>query len=612
LYDVNLQARFLISSHQRSKDQKHTYEIKSTNFATLPDDKKLAALTKFYRLLAAIQKPVRIIMQKDGLVLDIGDSKKLVHIPRTFVISDEPLEQIMEQVGLEFSMVAKEPRWDIQSEQLNHLVLDGFTFAKCYTLYKIPSTLPAAWVHSLLASSDLASIWIKPIESHKAVSQIQRYLSLVSSGASKSHELRYRTEKGMIILDALTKQQTRLFSVSIVSMIKAQSLPSLKTRDKNFRTSMRTMLVSFDSTPTLQRQMLVDGIGKILYLDLVSCGMLYPFVSADMIESPNGIVLGLNISTGSPIIYDYTLRENYNILLLASSGAGKSVTAKTILKRLSDKFPNARIFVIDPNGEYEKIGEFLRLDIIRVTGQQGLGLDPFKLFDATDAADILADLKNVNQIIRTEFRAKAVGCKTIKEFYERVNHKAKDYLHDLVQGKISSMLEGEPKISDRAIISLKGTDGQDRIFLLLLLALGKIWKKINTVEPIIPKIILIDEGWMLFMKNTSGKFLNMIARVGRKFNVIFMFITQRPEDVIENDFGRAIADNAGTKIFLQNTEQASDKIKSAMSLSDEESELIKSLSRGQCLLLTKDYRLYGQITPSKEELLMFSTTPMQA
>ncbi|MGI0003984.1 MAG: ATP-binding protein, partial [Candidatus Nitrosotenuis sp.] len=156
-----------------------------------------------------------------------------------------------------------------------------------------------------------------------------------------------------------------------------------------------------------------------------------------------------------------------------------------------------------------------------------------------------------------------------------------------------------------------GTDGQDRVFLLLLLALGKIWKKINTIEPRIPKIILIDEGWLLFMKNTSGKFLNMIARVGRKFNVIFIFVTQRPEDVIENDFGRAIADNAGTKIFLQNTEQAADKIKTAMSLSDEESDLIKSLQRGQCLMLTKDYRLYGQITPSKEELSVFSTTPMQ-
>jgi len=602
----------LVSLHEKTRHVKHTYEIKPTNFGSLPDDKKLAALAKFYRLLAAVQKPIRIVMQKDSLDLEIGNEKKSIPVPRTFIVSSEPMEQILDQVGLEYSMVAKQPKWEVRSEALHHLVLADSVFATCYTLYKVPSSLPAAWAHSILSKSDMVSVWLKPIENHRAVSQMQRYVGLVSSGAARSHDLKYRTEKGLAVLDALSKQQTKLFTISLVSMIKATGLDKLRLRDKDFKTAMRTMMVSFDPTLTLQKQMLVDGVGKTLYFDLVSCGIFYPFVSADMIEVPNGVVLGLNIRTGAPIIYDYTLRENYNVLLLASSGAGKSVTAKTILKRLGDKFPDAKIFIIDPNGEYEKAGRFLRLDVIRVTEQETLGLDPFRLFDATDAADVLADLKNVDEIIRTEFRAKATGCRSIKEFYERVNDKAKEYLSDLVQGKISSVLEGESKISDRVIISLRGTDGQDRVFLLLLLSLGRIWKKINEIESRIPKIILIDEGWMLFMKNTSGKFLNMIARVGRKFNVVFIFVTQRPEDVIENDFGRAIADNAGTKIFMQNTEQAADKIKTAMSLSDEESELLKSFQKGQCLMLTKDYRLYGQIVPSREELSVFSTTPTQS
>ncbi len=597
--------------HEKTRHVKHTYEIKPTNFGSLPDDKKLAALAKFYRLLASMQKPIRIIMQKDSLELDVGNGKKSVPVPRTFLVSGEPIEQVLDQIGLEYSMVAKQPQWKIKSEALRYLVLDGSVFATCYTLYRVPSSLPAAWAHSILSKSDMVSVWLKPIENHKAVSQMQRYVGLVSSGATKSHDLKYRTEKGLAVLDALAKQQTKLFTVSLVSMIKASSLSGLRLCDKDFKAAMRTMMASFDSTLALQKQMLVEGVGKALYFDLASCGIFYPFVSADMIEVPNGVVLGLNIRTGAPIVYDYTLRENYNILLLASSGAGKSVTAKTLLKRLGDKFPDAKIFVIDPNGEYEKVAKFLRLDVIQVTEQETLGLDPFRLFDATDAADVLADLKNVDEIIRTEFRAKATGCRSVREFYGRVNDKAKEYLSDLVQGKISSVLEGEPKISDRVIISLRGTDGQDRVFLLLLLSLGKIWKQINALEPRIPKIILIDEGWMLFMKNTSGKFLNMIARVGRKFNVIFIFVTQRPEDVIENDFGRAIADNAGTKIFLQNTEQAADKIKIAMSLSDEESELIKSFQRGQCLMLTKDYRLHGQIIASREELSVFSTTPTQ-
>jgi type IV secretory pathway VirB4 component len=144
-----------------------------------------------------------------------------------------------------------------------------------------------------------------------------------------------------------------------------------------------------------------------------------------------------------------------------------------------------------------------------------------------------------------------------------------------------------------------------------LLALGKIWKKILEKPLRTPKILLIDEGWMLFKMPSAGKFLDSIARIGRKLNVIFLFVTQRPEDIIDNEYGRGIADNAGTKILLQNTEQASQKIAKAMSLSPQEADMLKTFSRGEALFLTKDYRLRIQITPSREELKIFSTTPME-
>jgi hypothetical protein len=243
---------------------KHTYEIKPTNFGSLTDDKKLAALAKFYGLLAAVQKPVRIIMQKGSLELQVGSEKKSLLVPRTFLVSGEPLEQILDQIGLEYSMVARQPHWGIKYEALTHLALADSVFAACYTLYKVPSSLPAAWAHSILSISDVVSVWLKPIEIHRAVSQMHRYVGLVSSGAGKSYDLKYRTEKGLAVLDALSKQQTKLFAVSLVSMIKANSLAELRSRGKSFKTAARTMIASFDSTLALQKQMLADGVGKTL------------------------------------------------------------------------------------------------------------------------------------------------------------------------------------------------------------------------------------------------------------------------------------------------------------------------------------------------------------
>ncbi|MEM3173092.1 MAG: ATP-binding protein [Candidatus Nitrosotenuis sp.] len=597
---------------QKKTNQKleFVYEIKPTNFSTLPDDKKIVALGRFFNIISSIQKPVRILMIKEPLTLEMGTDMRTLQIPRTYLVSEEPLEQFLQQTGLEYSVATNKPKWDIQEERLSFLKLKDGSLAKCYTLYGIPATLSAAWAHQLLAYVDLVSIRMRPIENHRAISSINRIVGLITASTAKNPAAHYKYEKGMDLLQALARQETRLFKCSLVIMIRAQHSFALKLADKNFKNATRSTLSSFEATPTMQMGMLENGIGKQLYFELGSCAIFYPFVSADMIEIPNGVALGINMNTLAPVIFDYSQRDNYNILLLATSGAGKSVTAKTILARLIKKYPTSHVFVVDPNGEYEIVADFLQIQVIRATEEKELGLDPFNLFKPDDAAEIIGDISKADNVVRKEFRAKAQGCKSIIDLYEKVDKLAQSYLKDLVTGSLHEVLRGESKLEDRAVISLRGTSGEERISMLLLLALGKIWKKINSLPVAVPKILLIDEGWMLFNMSSAGKFLDMIARMGRKFNVIFIFITQRPEDVIENQYGRAIAENAATKIFLQNTEQASEKIKKAMDLSEQEADMLKTLSRGQCLFLTKDYRLRVQITPSDDELKVFSTTPM--
>ncbi len=180
-----------------------------------------------------------------------------------------------------------------------------------------------------------------------------------------------------------------------------------------------------------------------MYFELGSTAIFYPFVSADMIEVPNGIPLGINLNTAAPVIYDYTQRENYNILLLASSGAGKSVTAKTCLARLSTKYPDAMVFIVDPNGEYEEVAKHLKLNLIKATQESRLGLEPFKIFAPADAADILGDITKAHDTVRKEFRAKADGCSSVMELYCKVSDEAKRFLADLVEGPISSVLQGD-------------------------------------------------------------------------------------------------------------------------------------------------------------------------
>lgn len=591
---------------------KFNYEIKPSNFFTLPDEKQTAVIGRFFALLSNLQKTAKILMIKEPLDVQIGNEIRRMQVLRTYLSSDESLENVLESLGYEYSVVLEIPSQKIKSEKLHHLSLHNGYLAKCFTLYSLPASLGPAWVHSLLAPADMISITIQPIQHDKAVSQMNRYTTLVQAAASKSLKMANRSAISEQVLMALTRQETKLFSFRIVAMILAKDIKTLKIASKSFRRQTNAMLAGFDGTISKQGVMLKDGWGKSLFIELGSCAIFYPFVSADMLEVPNGITLGVNKSTGAPVIYDYTQRDNYNILLLATSGAGKSVTAKVILTRLMKKYPDCLVYIIDPQGEYDSITQYLDILPIRVTQQKNLGFDPFKLFESNDAAEILGDITRAKDTVRKEFRALASKAKSVFELYDIVSDEAKPYLKDMVEGHISDILKGDStKMSERAVISLRGTYGQDEsVAMLLLLALGKIWKKILEKPPRTPKILLIDEGWMLFKMPSAGKFLDSIARIGRKLNVIFMFVTQRPEDIIDNEYGRGIADNAGTKILLQNTEQASQKITKAMSLSPQEADMLKTFSRGEALFLTKDYRLRMQITPSREEMKIFSTTPM--
>jgi type IV secretory pathway VirB4 component len=325
----------------------------------------------------------------------------------------------------------------------------------------------------------------------------------------------------------------------------------------------------------------------------------------------DGILLGENVITKAPCIYDYRNRDNYNVVILATSGAGKSVTAKLMLTRLLSKYKDAYCYVIDPQGEYEQLADYINASMLRLTAYRELGLDPFLLFDdKTEIADIIAEITRVPDFIKKELRVKATSCSSIFDLYDKVSNDAKVYLQDLVLSDLAVLFkQGESRVSKRTILSLKGTYGEERTAMLLVLAIAKAWKTINELPKHIPKILVVDEGWLLFTMQSTARFMNLIARTGRKLNVIFIFITQRPEDVIANEYGRALLDNSDTKILLRNNELASIKIAEALQLSREEKDMLISFVKGECLLITREHRLRVQIKPTDEELEMFSTTP---
>lgn len=587
----------------------YTYEVKPTNFFTLPAQKQTIVLSHFYYLLSSIQEPLRITIVKEPLSVDMGNEVRHLQILRTFMSNTEPLDGILESQGFDYFVATSPPKFEVKKEYWKHVLLQDDRVAKCFTLYSPSSSLSPAWIYSLLFACDQIILEFAPIEQDRAVSKLRKKIHLMRSTQSTNSKIINQIQMGLQTVSELEKNNTKLFMVTANAIIQADDIKSLKEASKKFVKITRISLSHFDNTPANQAKML-EGWGKKLYVELGSCDVFYPFVSSDMLEVPNGITIGINYNTGAPIIFNYSMRANYNILILASSGAGKSVTAKLILKRLMEKYPTALTFIVDPEGEYEKIASYLKIEPIRITGGEELGFDPFKMFDkSSDAVNVLCEIAQAPPLVVNSFLAKCDGVKSLDEFYAKLTDEEKKYLVNLVTGPMATLFRGEPKVTDQTIISLKGTYAEDYVAKVSFLALAKLWKKIGSAPVETPKILLIDEGHLIFRFASAAKFVDLLARMGRKKNVIFMFISQRVEDVTKTEAGRAFFDNSETKIILRNNEIASDELARSLQLSPQEKDMVLSFNPGEALILTRDYRLRAYITPSKEELEMFGTSP---
>lgn len=606
----------MLSIKKMDMKDKYVYEVRPIDLLSLPEDKqKSIVASRFLSLLNWLESTMTIHMIRDNLKISTRELNITLPVTRTFLSSNEPLEHVLTSLGYEYSRVIdakllKSLRYRELSERFDYIVVkdDEIRYAKCFLFYRLPTNANIAWIDSIARLADETIIDITPLKHEIALSKMKRYSSLMKVASMKYTSLVYKAGIAEITAQALEKHETKLFSVCILSIIIANDTRVLNEKSKKFVREVK-QYAALD--PMIGRQMdLLNGNVKRIIVELGSMSILYPFVSSNMIEVPNGIMLGVNLNTDAPVIYDYSLRDNYNVIILASSGSGKSMTAKIMLNRLLEKIPDSYAFIIDPQGEYARIADYIGFDLIDVANSNNLGLDPLRLFDTITASDVISDIVMAPLLVRKEISASTSRANDIFSLYDMLSDEAKRYLIDVVNNH-ASIFRGKSSIGRRSILSLKGINSTSTTSMLLLLSLAKVWNEINSLQSNTLKILLVDEGWMLFNIPSAARFVNLIARVGRKLNVLFIFITQRPEDVIANEYGRALLDNADTKMLLKNNELASTKIAEALQLSSSEREMLTAFNRGEALLLTGDHRIRLQVIPGERELRLFSTDPNQ-
>ena len=288
--------------------------------------------------------------------------------------SHKLLDDSLDEIRLEYVPEQRPPKFHIKKEHMGVMELESINsendpviFAKTFSLYGIPAQLPYAWIYNVFSVCSQVQMWIKPVPKDEAITRMVRFKNIIYED-SKSDRMTAELYKRADETEHNIKQEeTGLYECIVNCTVAADTRKKLNENIKLFRKGLRKHGGSFASVLAKQATAFQEGYGKKITLDRGSCAILYSFVSADMLEIPNGIPLGINMISKGPVIFDIAKRTNYNIAVIGKSGSGKSFTVKILLNRLHQKFPDSHIYVIDPMGEYGKIASFLRMESLNVT-----------------------------------------------------------------------------------------------------------------------------------------------------------------------------------------------------------------------------------------------------
>ena len=267
----------------------------------------------------------------------------------------------------------------IDASNIDHLeiISNVKRYARTFYVSSLPRTciFPELF-RSLYMFGDInTSIYIKPLdeaatqnELNKTITELETERIVANDKGNINRESilsqkRYETEQ---LRDEIAAGFNKLYEASVVSTLFAYSRTDLERLSKMLTAEMSKSLVGIRSAWAIQEDgfksalpLMDDRIRKEHIFDRPSMGTVFPFTTSN-IGHDSGVPIGVNKQTGVPILFDnfHSSLTNYNMVIFAKSGAGKSVTMKTLISR-SSVLMGIESLTLDAEGEYSVVAEAL-------------------------------------------------------------------------------------------------------------------------------------------------------------------------------------------------------------------------------------------------------------
>lgn len=491
---------------------------------------------------------------------------------------------------------------------------------------------------------------------------LESFISMLATSQSKIYDFQMHV---MITADSQESLITKKLQVkNYLQALELNAIPLRFEQEKVFRSII----------PIYEKQDIEDRIGTPIPSPTIAA--MYPFIF-DSIKDPGlSTLLGVDFS-GGVILFNQFLyqirkehnRNNANMIILGTSGSGKSTAAKLLYRNHFRN--NYKMIIIDPEGEMEEMtrvfsGDFIDLgkggdfgminplevvmDADEEEIKKGLGFTVLtrtlqtvkaflKYYDPSITEDVITLFSEVLQETYHRFGMNSntdftqFGSEdypTFKDVYATIRGRLlampeKTHERDIMERlelkirpivkELKYYFDGHTTIAPQSdfivfnIRELMNTDSNIRnalFFNILKYAWGM------TLDRNINTILGVDEAHVLLSGNNTlgAEFLAQIQRRSRKYNTGTIIITQQPSDFSDPlviTQGKAIFDNASYYLVMGLKKQAVEDLSRLIDLNDSEKESIKRYNQGEALFVCGSRRMRINVVLTEQELDSFGS-----
>jgi type IV secretory pathway VirB4 component len=567
-------------------------------------------------------------------------------------------QEIYRSNVLELQDIIAPPAFKVTSREI-HL---GDKIVRTLFVISYPRFLSDGWFSPIINMDKVfdVSIFVHPIDTEDALRAFRKKVAEVQS------QIRVREEKGLVrdpvldtahqdlesLRDSLQQATERIFDVGLYVALYGESKEELDRFESEVRSVLESQLVY--TKPALFQQ--VEGLHSVFptgtdeiaihtKLNTSPLSSIFPFTSFDL-TSDKGILYGINKHNASLVLFDRFSLENYNSVIFAKAGSGKSYFSK--LEILRTLMFDADVIVIDPEREYEFLAEATGGRYFNISLTSDHHINPFDLPPAREdeaPGDVLrSNIVNLVGLFRLMLggltpEEDAIIDRAITETYA-----LKDITPDADFSRaeppllsdfelVLAGMEGAENLVQKLSKYTKGTwagfvnkptnidvnkkfvvfslrDMEDELKpVAMYIVTHFIWNAIR--KELKKRLLVIDEAWWMMKSEDTASFLYGLAKRGRKYYLALSTITQDVEDFLRSPYGLPIITNSSIQLLMKQSPSSIDMLQQTFSLSDEEKFLLLESSVGEGIFFAGLKHVAIQVVGSHTEDQIITSDPSQ-